>query len=500
MIAILIEAALRSAALGVLVWLGLKLCRVRNPQIEATAWTTVLAAALAIPLLLPRQDFFLHPLAIFHVVSAPALLPGVLPDLPTVGQVMPAVALAGQGGAALRALVLPGVFYLAVAGMLLLRLLLGLAKTWWIVRAAQTVRGGWTQGLDVRMTDAVKAPVSFGAVILLPLAWLDWPLAKRRAVICHERAHIAHRDFTVQLLASLHVALFWFSPFAWWLQHRLAFLAERTADEAAIARVGSRIDYAEILLDIAVGARGLPSSVAMARPAMLRQRVESLLARGATGFTLTPGRRALVVLALLPAILVFGGTAWQASAADRALADLGSSTARLSLPGAPNFVLLRDGRMMTNANGSALDRLLAARGHLMDGLLFERSGKVYVLTEPGLVGHAAQQADAAAAVSTQREELRRQEVDIGRQHGVLGRQQGEIGRQMGAAARDPQAKAELDRQMAELNRAHAELGREEGRLAEQEARLESDLVPNGTGLQMLLEATVLDGSARRVEP
>ena len=492
MIAILIEAALRSLMLGGLVWLGLRLCRVRNPQIEATAWTTVLVAALAMPLL-PRWP-------VFHVVGPPALPPVMLPDLPTVGQVVPAVTMAGQGGVALGALVLPGLLYLAVAGTLLLRLLFGLAKTWRIVRAAQRVHGGWTLGLDVRMTDVVKAPVSFGAVILLPMAWLDWPLAKRRAVICHERAHIVHRDFTVQLFAGLHAALFWFSPFAWWLQHRLAFLAERTADEAAISGLGSRIDYAEILLDIAVGARGLPGSVAMARPAMLRRRVESLLARGSAGFTLTPGRRALLVLALLPGILVVGGTGWTASAADHALADLGTSNARISLPGAPNFVLLRDGRMTTNASGSALDRLLAARGHRMDGLLFERSGKVYVLTEPGLVGHAALQADAAAAVGAQREELRRQEADVGRQHGVIGRQQGEIGRQMGIAARDPQAKAELDRQMAELNRAHAELGREEGRLAEQQARLESDLTPNGTGLQMLLEATVLDGSARRVEP
>ena len=41
-------------------------------------------------------------------------------------------------------------------------------------------------------------------------------MAKRRAVLAHEGAHVANRDFYVLLLASLNRAVFWFSPFAWW--------------------------------------------------------------------------------------------------------------------------------------------------------------------------------------------------------------------------------------------------------------------------------------------
>jgi hypothetical protein len=54
MVDLLLESALRSLALGGAVWLGLALLRVRNPRAQMTAWTIVLAAALAMPALMDR--------------------------------------------------------------------------------------------------------------------------------------------------------------------------------------------------------------------------------------------------------------------------------------------------------------------------------------------------------------------------------------------------------------------------------------------------------------
>ena len=54
MLDLLLESALRSLALGVAVWLGLALLRVRNPRTQMTAWTVVLVASLAMPALLHR--------------------------------------------------------------------------------------------------------------------------------------------------------------------------------------------------------------------------------------------------------------------------------------------------------------------------------------------------------------------------------------------------------------------------------------------------------------
>ena len=58
------DSALRSLMLGAAVWLGLRLLRVRNPEVELTAWTIVLAVALAMPLLMRVA-----------VVTVPARLP-----------------------------------------------------------------------------------------------------------------------------------------------------------------------------------------------------------------------------------------------------------------------------------------------------------------------------------------------------------------------------------------------------------------------------------------
>jgi hypothetical protein len=52
MLAVLLESALRLLALGGVVWLGLRLLRVRNPHVQMTAWTVVLVASLSMPVLM----------------------------------------------------------------------------------------------------------------------------------------------------------------------------------------------------------------------------------------------------------------------------------------------------------------------------------------------------------------------------------------------------------------------------------------------------------------
>ena len=52
------------------------------------------------------------------------------------------------------------------------------------------------------MSDLIAGPVTFGSTILLPPHYGDWDWRKRRAVLAHEGAHVANRDFYVLLLAS----------------------------------------------------------------------------------------------------------------------------------------------------------------------------------------------------------------------------------------------------------------------------------------------------------
>src|SRR5947209_14019854 len=49
MLALMIEAALRSLAVGAIAGLGLLAFRVRNVRLERAVWTTVLGAALLMP-------------------------------------------------------------------------------------------------------------------------------------------------------------------------------------------------------------------------------------------------------------------------------------------------------------------------------------------------------------------------------------------------------------------------------------------------------------------
>jgi beta-lactamase regulating signal transducer with metallopeptidase domain len=501
MMSILLDASLRSLLLGLAVWLGLRVWRVRNPQIEATAWIVVLSAALSMPLLLRWP--------ILHLMStaAPALpldLPLAVPPAEpraraVLGPIVPALPLRHADPMVALSTLLP-LIYTAIAGGMLFRLLAGLTRTWQILRQAVPVDADWVRinqiaGIDIRVTEAVKAPVTVGRAILLPAGCYDWSPAKRAAVLCHERSHIEHHDFTVQLLSRVHTAIFWFSPLAWWLQLRLAYLAETTSDEAAVRQCGNRIDYAEILLDLAVGARDLPSGVAMARPAMLRQRIDRLLSRAVPAIVLTRRRRLMVAASLLPIVLLVGGTAWHAQAEDPPSAApanpdptvppppskplenaplpsptpaipaepsaTGQPTAERSEAGSDHdsFAIIKDGTAMTHGGGADLEHLMAVRrDHGSHVILFRHDGKTYAITDPTLVEEAASLFRPQHNLGEQQRNLGERQRDLGRQQSELGRQETEIGRHMTEFAQRRQVRDEVRRA---LDSARAALARSE---------------------------------------
>jgi hypothetical protein len=123
--------------------------------------------------------------------------------------------------------------YLVVAGVMLLRLLTGLLLSWRMARAARPIHEGWTGSADVRVSDAVGMPVTFGSTVLLPTEYADWGEEKRQIVLSHERAHVAHGDFYVLVLAAFNRAVFWFNPLAWWQLVRMAELAEIISEHGA---------------------------------------------------------------------------------------------------------------------------------------------------------------------------------------------------------------------------------------------------------------------------
>jgi len=312
MLTILAEAALRSFVLGGVVWLVLNLFRVRNPHVQMASWIVVLAASLAMPLLMhwARVTITLQPLptpAPEHVWPGYASLPDLLgASLPSeIG--IPAT-LHGVSHGSVDWWAVAMTIYVFVAGMLLLRLAIGICLTWRLARAATPLGEPCAGNADVRICDEIGGPVTFGSAILVPPDWTDWDIAKRRAVLAHEGAHVANRDFYILLLASLNRAVFWFSPFAWWQLKHMAELAEAISDAGAIEVLEDKLCYAEFLLELVQHARQRAAGLQMARAGTVGARIERILAAAAVPARVGWQKRLSIAAAILPLVVVSAGS------------------------------------------------------------------------------------------------------------------------------------------------------------------------------------------------
>ena len=314
MLAILAESALRSLILGSVVWIGLNLLRVRNPHVHMTSWAMVLLASLSMPLLMHWTTVTITVDALPAPAAEhawPAKNPLMYPELlgaPLASEFGTPSAAAGANAWAINWLALATIIYALVAGMLLLRLAVGIYLTWRLARAAQPMSEPWTTDWSVRVSNVIAGPVTFGSTILLPPQCFDWDLRKREAVLAHEGAHVVNRDFYLLLFASFNRAVFWFSPFAWWHLTRLAELAEIISDARALEVVQDRLSYVEILLDLVQHVRRAPAGIEMARACTVRSRVERILAATAAPAKLGWGKRIGTAAAILPVVIVSAGS------------------------------------------------------------------------------------------------------------------------------------------------------------------------------------------------
>ncbi|SFI29596.1 M56 family metallopeptidase [Bradyrhizobium sp. cf659] len=311
MIATLAEAALRSFVLGGVVWFGLNLFRVRNPHVHMTAWVVVLLASLAMPFVMHWPTLTIDRLPL-SVPVPDELWPADISMLETPQPALPiapgaAIAPPVKNVASIDWWLVATVVYAGVASLLLLRLAIGLGLTWRLARAAKPMKGVQLIDADVRVSRDVGGPVTFGSTILVPPQFAGWDAKKRLAVLAHEGAHVANRDFYVLLLASLNRAVFWFSPFSWWQLARLAELAEIISDAQAIEVIDDRLSYAEILLDVATGVKPRPMELAMARASTVRARIERIIAAAAMPVAVGWRKRLWIAAAIVPVVIVSAG-------------------------------------------------------------------------------------------------------------------------------------------------------------------------------------------------
>src|SRR5579872_844692 len=429
MLALLLESAFRSLVLGLVVWTALKVFRIRNSHAQAAAWTLVLLAALSMPILMqwrtvpvpaPAVVRFVPPAAHISVtaparVNVPARQADVAVDWPLIAE---------------RA-------YLLIALLLLVRMATGLVLTWRLVRSGIEVNDTWTAGSNVRSTAEISVPVTFGSTILVPAKWSDWDDVRRRAVLIHERSHIKHGHFYIQLLAGFHRAIFWFNPLSWWLLKRLAELAETVCDDAAVGAVADRPSYAAILLDFARKGESIPAGVAMARRATVSRRVERILHE--TNICPRMGWKATVMLVacLAPVIVLTAGCSLQAQAQKSTAAqttgrESGQKRSAFHLTNNISddepFVIMHGGdTIIEDASGedrSRANRLKARFGD--DYIWFLHDSKAYYITDPALIQQAREYFRDQEALGAKQAELGARQAELGKEQARLGVLQAEV--------------------------------------------------------------------------
>jgi beta-lactamase regulating signal transducer with metallopeptidase domain len=372
------QAALRSLALAIGVWVILCLFRVRNVLALKCAWTLVLAAAFLMPLLLsiasrlPRATLVLP--AFMHWVTPAAAAPpaarpvappaapsdpiavaqssqpfaphaphryalhrsgkfaAVRPHGPNSSATVPAnfsalpapeastpetLAPSASAQKTLSVLEPAALLYLGITGLLLARLVYGMILAYLLWRSARPVSAELiaAHGLRLRASAAISSPVTIGFSVVLPADYADWESEKLRIVLAHERSHIRQGDFYLQALAGLYAAVVWFSPLGWWLKRQLSDLAEAISDHSGLEVAASRASYAQILLEFAAAPRPTLIGVAMARSSNLSHRIERLFNDGAFRQAFTASRRTLATALLVPVILFAAATFVRVTAA-----------------------------------------------------------------------------------------------------------------------------------------------------------------------------------------
>jgi beta-lactamase regulating signal transducer with metallopeptidase domain len=355
----IVDPAVRSLALACIASGALALCRAKNVSLRLGVWRIILIVALAMPflaLLMPPLPVSVPIAQRFVNLQSPATVeisvepaedtrattaPTTTAYAPTpvfnysvapsrnYSRPIPASPARARLRMPISRIAVAGGIYATVAIFFLVRLILGitlgsrldrnsrsiddphtLARLHFFARAARIhskPRLAESELLSVPVTFGVKHPS-----ILLPPTWREWEPTELDAVLAHEISHVARRDALTERLSLLHRAIFWFSPLSWWLDRRLAELAEEASDDAALAAGADRTRYAETVLGFFAALEAAPGrvwwqGVAMASAGQAEKRLDRILEwKGSVAMQL---KKPVVVIAAFLAIPVVCVTA-----------------------------------------------------------------------------------------------------------------------------------------------------------------------------------------------
>jgi TonB family protein len=224
----------------------------------------------------------------------------------------------------------------------------------WLGWRAKEAGSNWRSAQDeVRAALGIRRPVrllvtthpamlvTWGArapVILLPAESVSWSADRIRLVLLHEIAHLARRDWLIQLAAELMRAINWFNPLFWIACAQLRRDSEYACDDIVLECGVGGTSYASHLLDLArafsVHGRTWLPAPSIARPSTLERRVRAMLNPQVNRRPVSLARR-VALAALLVAVALPVAAASQASSPHGTVSDpmgrpLSDATLRLS--------------------------------------------------------------------------------------------------------------------------------------------------------------------------
>jgi len=108
-------------------------------------------------------------------------------------------------------------------------------------------------------------PLTLGAkrpILLLPKTFVETASADELdATICHEFAHVARKDFAVNLLCEFATLPVYFHPLVWWMKSQVRHARELACDDLAAERSSTPARYASALVHVAQSLLGNPATI-----------------------------------------------------------------------------------------------------------------------------------------------------------------------------------------------------------------------------------------------
>ena len=139
--------------------------------------------------------------------------------------------------------------------------------------------------------------------VIVPAGARSWAAERIEVVLAHEVAHIARRDWAIQMAAETLRAVHWFNPLVWIACRRLRDESEQACDDTVLRRGIDATDYASHLLAVArqvlTADRGWASAPAVANASTLERRIAAMLNDARDREPLTRSARIAALLAML---------------------------------------------------------------------------------------------------------------------------------------------------------------------------------------------------------